>query len=61
MNINEFKGQLRGQHLASPTNFRVMFSGGVLKSGPSRAIAVLCNQAQLPGKSFGTNEICDDN
>jgi len=57
MNINQFKASLRGQHLASPSNFRVMFSGGVLKSGPARAIAFQCNQAQLPGQSFATNEI----
>ena len=55
MNINDFKGNLRGQPLASPSRFRVMFSGGVLKHGPARAITYMCNQAQLPGKSFGTN------
>ena len=57
MNINEFKGNLKGQTLASPSRFRVLFSGGILKSGAARGIAYLCNQAQLPGKSFATNEI----
>jgi hypothetical protein len=57
MKIDDFKANLRGKHLASPANFRVMFSGGVLKHGPARAITYQCNQAMLPGKQFGTNEI----
>ena len=57
MKIDNFKAELKGKHLASPAKFRVLFSGGILKNGPARAVAYLCNQAQLPGKSFATNEI----
>ena len=54
--VNEFKSRIGG-HLASPANFRVLMSGAILDSDGSRLLSLLCNQAQLPGRSFATNEI----
>jgi hypothetical protein len=53
MNINEFKSRIGGS-LASPANFRVMISGAVVDSDSSRHLALLCNQAQMPGRYFQT-------
>ena len=54
--INEFKGKLGGQSLASPALFRVLFTGSIVRSDEASLLAVLCNQAQFPGRSFQTNE-----
>ena len=54
-NINEFKARIGGS-LASPANFRVLFTGAVVDSDGSKLLSLLCNQAQLPGRSFATNE-----
>jgi hypothetical protein len=53
--INEFKSRVGGA-LASPANFRVLFTGAIVDSDGSRLLSLLCNQAQLPGRSFATNE-----
>ena len=53
-NINEFRSNLDG-HLASPANFRVLFSGAN-HNGNDRMLAYLCNAAQLPSRAFSTNE-----
>ena len=55
-NINEFKAKLDGQLLANPAFFRVLFTGSIVRSDEASLLAVLCNQAQLPGRSFSTNE-----
>jgi len=52
---NEFKSKIGGG-LASPANFRVLMSGAIVDRKGSRLISILCNQAQLPGRSFATNE-----
>ncbi len=54
-NVNEFKSRIGGR-LASPANFRVLFSGAILTGGADRMLALLCNATQLPGRSFSTNE-----
>lgn len=54
--VNEFKAKLDGQLLANPAFFRVLFTGSVVRSSEASLLAVLCNQAQLPGRSFSTNE-----
>ena len=54
-NIDEFRSRVGGA-LASPANFRVLFTGAIVDSDGSRLLSLLCNQAQLPGRSFGTNE-----
>tara|TARA_Y100000996_G_scaffold414525_1_gene405681 strand:+ start:43137 stop:43799 length:663 start_codon:yes stop_codon:yes gene_type:complete len=46
-----------GPGLASPANFRVLMTGGILQSSAAKALAFLCNQAVLPGKALMTNEI----
>lgn len=53
MDINAFKSRIGGS-LASPANFRVMISGAVVDGDSSRHLALLCNQAQMPGKYFQT-------
>jgi hypothetical protein len=53
MDINAFKSKIGGS-LASPANFRVMISGAVVDQESSRDLAILCNQAQLPGRYFQT-------
>jgi len=55
-NVNEFKAKLDGQLLANPAFFRVLFTGAVVRSSEASLLAVLCNQAQLPGRSYSTNE-----
>jgi len=55
-NLNEFKAKLDGQLLANPAYFRVLFTGSIVRSDEASLLAVLCNQAQLPGRSFVTNE-----
>jgi len=54
-NVNDFKARIGGR-LASPANFRVLFSGAILKGGSDRMLALLCNSTQLPGRSLDTNE-----
>jgi hypothetical protein len=54
MNITEFKSRLG--NLASPAKFRVLFSGAIIDTEVSRGLAFLCNQAQMPGRSFATTE-----
>ena len=53
-NINEFRSNLDGK-LASPTNFRVLFSGAN-HQGNDRMLAYLCNAAQIPSRAFSTND-----
>lgn len=56
--INEFKAEINKQHgLAQPNKFRILITGGVLKSSKARALAFLVNQASIPGRSLATNEI----
>ena len=55
MDINEFKAKIGGS-LASPSRFRVLITGCVLDSSGAKALAVLCNQAQFPGRNIATNE-----
>ena len=43
--INEFKSRIDGS-LASPANFRVLFTGAIVDSDGSRLLSLLCNQAQ---------------
>lgn len=54
-NINDFRSRLGG-NIAHPAYFRVMFSGAIVDTEDSRLMAVLCNQAQLPGRAFATQE-----
>ena len=54
-NVTDFKSRIDG-HLAHPAYFRVLFSGAVVSAEPSRNLAFLCNQAQLPGRAFATME-----
>ena len=54
--INEFKSEMNKQGgLASANKFRVLITGGVLKSSKARAIAFLANQ--IPGRAFATSDI----
>jgi hypothetical protein len=55
-NIDGFKSRI-GSHLASPANFRIIFSGAIVSAEPARELAFLCNQAQLPGRAFSTLDI----
>jgi hypothetical protein len=55
-NINEFHSRLSKKQLAHPAYFRVLFSGGIINGGDARLLALLCNQAQLPGRAFATTE-----
>jgi len=54
-NADEFKARIGGS-LASPANFRVLLTGAIVDSDGSRLLSLLCNQAQLPGRAFATNE-----
>ena len=57
-NINEFKAEINRQGgLASPNKFRMLITGGILDSSKARAIALLINQATIPGRALATNEI----
>lgn len=53
--VDDFKARIDG-HLAHPAYFRVLFSGAIVSAEPSRNLAFLCNQAQLPGRAFATME-----
>jgi len=56
--INDFKGEINKQGgLAQPNKFRLLITGGVLKGGTAKALAMLINQAVIPGRSLATNEI----
>jgi len=55
-NVQAFKAQLEGKALADPAKFRVLFSGAILETETTRGLAMLCNQATLPGRSFSTQE-----
>ena len=54
--VNEFKAKLGDQGLANPAFFRILFTGSIIRSSEASLLAVLCNQAQMPGRSFATNE-----
>jgi len=53
MNINQFKSKIGGT-LASPALFRVMIPGVIVDSSSAKTLALLCNQAQMPGRYFQT-------
>ena len=55
MNINQFKSKIGGT-LASPALFRVMIPGVVVDSSSAKTLALLCNQAQMPGRYFQTTD-----
>lgn len=52
-NITNFRAEL-GEGVASPANFRVLFSNAT--GDNNRALAYLCNAAQFPPRTFATNE-----
>ena len=54
-NPDEFKARIEG-NLAAPAYFRVLLSGAIVDSDGSKLLSLLCNQAQLPGRNFATNE-----
>jgi hypothetical protein len=54
--IEEFKANFEGQQPASGAYFRALFTGPVVSEKESRTLAFLCSQAQLPGRSFSTQE-----
>ena len=57
-NINEFKGEINKQRgVAQPNKFRVLITGGILKSSKARALSFLVNQAVIPGRALATSEI----
>jgi len=57
-NINGFKSEINKQGgLATPNKFRMLITGGILNSSKARAIAMLINQANIPGRALATNDI----
>ena len=56
--VDEFKGILnRHKGLAKASNFRMLITGGVLKNSSARALALLLNQAQIPGRQLQTVDV----
>lgn len=56
--IEEFRSEVnRKKGLARPSNFRMLITGGVLKASSSRAIALLLNKAQIPGRTLQTIDV----
>ena len=57
-NVDIFKGEVnRRMGFAEPNKFRMIMSGGILRSAKIRSLSFLINQAAIPSKSFGTNDI----
>ena len=57
-NINGFKAEINKQGgLAQPNKFRVLITGGILKSSKAQALSFLVNQAVIPGRALATSEI----
>ena len=53
--IDKFKSRIGGA-LASPANFRVLFTGAIVNSDSMELLSMLCNKTQFPGRMFATNE-----
>lgn len=57
-NIEEFRSEINRQNgLAKPNNFRMLITGGILRSSSARAIALLLNRAQIPGRTLQTIDV----
>jgi hypothetical protein len=53
--VDEFKAEVnRRRGLARASNFRMLITGGVLKNSSARALAMLLNSAQIPGRQLQT-------
>lgn len=56
--VDEFRAEVNRQGgLARNSNFRMLMTGNVLKSSSARALAMLLNSAQIPGRSLATQDI----
>lgn len=53
--VDKFKSRVGGA-LASPARFRVLLTGAIVDSEGMELLSLLCNQAQIPGRAFATNE-----
>jgi hypothetical protein len=54
-NINNFRSIMEGE-LASPTLFEVSFVGPQVTTKVGERLTLMCNQAQFPGRAFGTTD-----
>jgi len=58
LNMNEFKSEVsRRGGLARESHFRVLITGGVLKTSSARALAFLVHGAQIPARMLATADI----
>ena len=56
--IDEFKAEVnRRRGIAKASNFRMLITGGVLKNSSARALALLLNSAQIPGRTLQTIDV----
>ena len=57
-NLTEFRAALNKEKgLARPAYFRVMFSGKLFRARKIEALALLCNQASIPGRAISANPV----
>jgi hypothetical protein len=56
--IDQFKAEInRRRGIARASNFRMLMTGGILKNSSARALALLLNSAQIPGRALQTIDV----